>query len=73
VGTAKTVATLTNPRAQAWVLCDARTGNVLTSLLGEEARVLNSAAASLVADHGYPEVGRWVRRGPGRHSFTVDE
>lgn len=70
---AKTLATLTNTGADAWILAEARTGNILTGLTGPEALVLKSAAASLVADHHYPEGGTWVRRGPGRHCYRMDQ
>ena len=71
--TAKTLATLTNTSADAWILADTGTGNVLTGLKGPESLVLKSAAASLVADHHYPDGGTWVRRGPGRHSYRIEQ
>ena len=70
---AKTLATLTNTNGNAWILADARTGNILTGLTGTEALVLKSAAASLVADHHYPEGVTWVQRGPGRHCYRIEQ
>jgi hypothetical protein len=43
-------------------------GKALVKLTGAEARVLGPAAASLVADYGYPR-GDWVQAGPGRYNY----
>lgn len=67
----RTVAMLVNTHKQAWLLTDARTGNLLTALEGEQHPVLGSAEASLIATHGYPQ-GTWVCRGPGRHAYQVE-
>ena len=70
---AKTVATLTNTHAREWTVTREGTGTVLAKLVGAEGHVLGVAAASLVADHGYPAGGAWVHRSPGEYSYTVDE
>ncbi len=69
---AKTVATLTNTHAREWTVTAEGTGIVLAKLVGAEGHVLGVAAASMVADHGYPAGGVWVHRGPGEYSYTVD-
>jgi len=72
----KTIATLTNTHtndAQSWTVTEEGTGKVLISLVGAEAAVLACATASLVADHGYPAGGIWVRSGPDSHAYTIDQ
>jgi hypothetical protein len=68
----KTVATLTNTLEHEWTVTEEGTGTLLVHLDGVEVLVLGMAAASLVADHGYPQ-GTWVRWGPGRYAYTIDE
>ena len=55
----KAVATLTNTGPMEWVVTEDGTGTVLVKLFGPERPVLDCAAASLVADHGYPNGGSW--------------
>jgi hypothetical protein len=71
--TAKTVATLTNTDGREWTVTEEGTGAVLVRLDGVEALVVGMAAASLVADHGYPAGGSWVPSGAGRYVYVVEE
>lgn len=73
----KTVATLTNTHPQdeqswPWIVTEEGTGTVLVRMTGAEEGVLACATACLVADHGYPAGGTWVRSGPDSHAYTIE-
>lgn len=67
----KAVATLTNTGPMEWVVTEDGTGTVLVKLVGPERLVLDCAAASMVADHGYPNGGGWQESGPGQYSYAI--
>lgn len=69
----KAVATLANTGPREWTVTEEGTGRLLVRLVGMEGLVLSCAAASLVADHGFPFGGIWVPDGPGRYLYTVEE
>ncbi|KMV19668.1 hypothetical protein ACT17_06430 [Mycolicibacterium conceptionense] len=69
---AKTLATVTNTNGNVWHV-SATSGQHLIAVTGAEDAIFGPVKASLVADHGYRDDGEFVRRGPGRYSYVVEE
>lgn len=66
----ETLATISSEDGRVWLVTDPADGRLLVRLEGAERRVLGSAAASLVADHGLPK-GQWSPCGHRHYVYVA--